>query len=96
MKPIVILPEAQADLLEAVDWYRARSAETALKFDAAINAALLRIAEAPDRWPQADAGNRFHLVSRFPYYVIYRLEPARILIATFAHASRNPGYWKNR
>ncbi len=36
------------------------------------------------------------LLARFPYSLIYRIEPERILVVTVAHQHRRPGYWQER
>jgi plasmid stabilization system protein ParE len=41
---------AAAQYDAAFDWYRERSPDAALKFDAEVNRALAQIAETPRRW----------------------------------------------
>lgn len=36
------------------------------------------------------------LLRRYPFGVVYRIEPARILIIAVAHGHRRPGYWRGR
>jgi plasmid stabilization system protein ParE len=45
-----------------------------------------------------DAGNNLRraILTRFPYSVIYAVEPSSILIIAVAHHRRLPGYWKDR
>lgn len=45
-----------------------------------------------ERWPIYLHGTRRVLLVRFPYLVVYREEPARILVVAVAHARRRPGY----
>jgi hypothetical protein len=33
---------------------------------------------------------------RFPYVLIYRIEPKRVLIVAVAHQHQEPGYWTKR
>jgi len=54
------------------------------------------IERAPSTWPTYDHDTRRFLLRRFPYSVIYRVEPSRIVIVAIAHGRRRPGYWKER
>ncbi|WP_437690624.1 hypothetical protein [Sorangium sp. So ce176] len=56
----------------------------------------LFIAEAPGRWPSTRYGTRRVRLTRFPYLVVYRDEPTRILVVAIAHAKQRPGYWRKR
>jgi plasmid stabilization system protein ParE len=74
-----------------------RSADAALRFDAAIERAITDIARYPNRWPLGSYGTRRFLVRGFRYLLIYRERGAEgIQILAVAHASRRPGYWKTR
>jgi hypothetical protein len=86
------LEEAQAGLV----WYLERSPPTARRFLAAIDQAMARVAEAPDRWPPFVAGARRFVMLKFPYSVVYKQTPRGVVIYAFAHAKRRPGYWKRR
>ena len=37
---------------------------------------------------------RRHLLSRFPYGIIYRVQKDTIFVAAVMHLRRKPGYWK--
>jgi plasmid stabilization system protein ParE len=96
MKPVDYLPGARRDFDESFDWYAERSAVAAERFTAAVDAALREIAADPDRFERMDARHRGCTVKRFPFRVVYRIEPARILVVAVAHAKRRPGYWTRR
>lgn len=36
------------------------------------------------------------LLARFPYSLIYSIEPEQILVVAVAHQHRRPGYWQER
>ncbi len=36
------------------------------------------------------------LLARFPYFLIYCIEPERVWVAAVAHQHRRPGYWQKR
>lgn len=39
---------------------------------------------------------RLHFTDRFPYGVIYVLEPDHVWIVALMHLHREPGYWRER
>ncbi|WP_437979388.1 type II toxin-antitoxin system RelE/ParE family toxin [Sorangium sp. So ce295] len=90
------MPAALAEAEEAAAWYAERDPRIAARFAEEIEAALNRIAEAPDRWPTARYGTRRVRLTRFPYVVVYRDESTRILVVAIAHAKQRPGYWRKR
>ena len=49
-----------------------------------------------DARASADHNTRRLLVSRFPYQIIYRVRPRKIVVVALAHVKRRPGYWKDR
>ena len=90
------LPAAEDDYQEAFHWYFKRSERAAARFESAVEQALHEIAEAPDRWPMLDVRHRFHLLKRYPYHIVYRMEGERVLVVAVAHGRRHPDYWKGR
>ncbi|AUX23813.1 uncharacterized protein SOCEGT47_043430 [Sorangium cellulosum] len=55
-----------------------------------------RIAETPEQGPEIEPGIRRMLLQRFPYGLLYAVEPERILVLTVMHLRRRPGYWRGR
>lgn len=96
MLPIDYLPGARRDFDESFDWYLQRSPKAALRFSAAIDAALARVAAKPEGFAAIDDVHRECRVETFPFRVVYRVSGECILVVAIAHAKRRPGYWKNR
>jgi len=90
------LEEALEDAEAAARWYAERSAAAAAGFSEEIDAAESAIGDLPEAWPLFDHGTRRYLLRRYPFSIIYRVEPSRILILAVAHGHRRPGYWKSR
>ena len=89
--------QAASEYDAAFDWYLQRSPEAALKFGAEFERALGEIARAPQRWASGSYNTRRFLLRKFPFLVIYRERAAGdIQVVALAHASRKPGYWKER
>lgn len=90
------LEEAVVEAAAAAEWYAARSATAAAGFEAELAEAESAIHTLPNAWPPYDYGTRRYLLRRYPFGVIYRIEPERILIVAVAHGHRRPGYWRDR
>lgn len=90
------LPAADVDYAKARLWYFERSERAADRFEEAVEQAVAEIAADPERWPMIDAKHRFHLLRRFPYSIVYRVENELVIVVAVAHARRRFGYWKNR
>jgi plasmid stabilization system protein ParE len=88
--------DARVDVLEAYDWYAARSEDAAEAFHDELQVAGQAIQAAPERWASYLFGTRRYLMKRFPYVIVYRITAERIEIIAVAHGRRKPGYWQSR
>jgi toxin ParE1/3/4 len=89
-------PEALTEYAEAVQYYVEQRAEVAQAFIDAVEDAIYRIRESPTRYVVIDEDVRRCMTRRFPYGILYTIDPDYILILAVMHCSREPGYWKNR
>jgi plasmid stabilization system protein ParE len=90
---------AREEAEAAVRWYNERVAGLGDDFRAELTAAVERVGEEPLVWPisQYDPRTRRHLLSRFPYSLVYVVRfDGEVTVAAVAHAKRKPGYWRNR
>jgi len=94
--PVVLRPEAQADLLQARDWYERQRAGLGDEFAEAFADFLGRIRAAPEMHAVALLGVRRGKLRRFPYVVYYRLLVDRIEVIAVLHGSRDPRVWRSR
>jgi plasmid stabilization system protein ParE len=95
-RKVEYLVEALVEVEAAARWYAERSATAAIAFSEEIDAAESAIARLPEAWPPFERHTRRYLLRRFPFSVIYRVEPSRIVIVAVAHGRRRAGYWKSR
>ncbi len=95
-KPLRFHPEAEADYLASLSWYRDRSPVAGTNFESAVEVALETIQKAPHRWPIYFSSFRKYVLKQFPFSIIYREFRAEIVIFAVAHGSRRPGYWRER
>ncbi len=92
-------PEAEAELFQALDYYDEldiiQGTNLATDLRRRIDEALDRIEESPHTFPPYLFGTRRCLLRRFPYSVVFDVEPDSLVLA-LAHSKRRPGYWKGR
>ena len=96
MANVTFLPAADADYQAALAWYRARNLQAAAGFEAAVAAGVQRIADNPQLYGMIDDRHRQCVLRRYPYSLIYRVEPTGVLIVAVAHSRRSSSYWQGR
>ena len=88
---------AARELLKARNWYARRSPRAASSFVAAVQEALGKIEEGPERWPVYQRNYRWVRTIGFPYVIYFEeLNQGDIFIMAVAHGRRRPGYWLRR
>jgi toxin ParE1/3/4 len=84
-------------LLNAVEYYRERSSELARDFYEELNRAIEDLLEFPESSPVIHPiGVRRKVLQRFPYDVLYTVDPDVLYIVAIAHQKRRPDYWLQR
>lgn len=96
MTEIDFHPEATQELEQSAAWYQERSDAAAKGFALAVDAAINKISQNPERFPRVDRRHRACNLRKYPFQVIYRQEGEKIYIIAVAHAKRRPGYWRAR
>ena len=94
--PLIVTPEAEADMAEAKAWYEGRRTGLGEDFVLCVEAALEHVRRAPGAARQVQPGVRCVALQRFPYGVFYRVDPEQIAVLAVYHASRDPEGWKTR
>lgn len=92
----VFHPEALSEYAEAVKYYSEQRTEIAQSFIDAVEEAIYKIRETPCRYSIWDEDVRRCLTRKFPYAILFTIEPDYILILAVMHCSREPRYWQNR
>ena len=78
-------PEALAEYENAARYYAERDPQVAEQFVAAVDSAIKRVLESPNRWRVVDEDVRRCLTQMFPYAVLYTIETDFILIVAVMH-----------
>jgi plasmid stabilization system protein ParE len=98
---IIVLDDAEDELIAAERWYENRRPGLGREFRLAIDEAMERLnaaplAAAPVLSIPIVLGARQVIVKRFPYSVIFIQHEGDLWVVAFAHQSRRPGYWRHR
>jgi toxin ParE1/3/4 len=89
-------PEATDELNYAANWYLGRSPKAAQQFAVEIERALEKIAADPLRFVHVGKHVQACPVERFPYQLVFRVDPDSIFLIAVADARRRPRYWRRR
>jgi toxin ParE1/3/4 len=90
-------PEALEEFEDAAHYYADCQEGLDLRFVNAVERAIERILEAPERWRIFEEDVRRCLTQVFPYAILYTVEPeGYVLILAVMHCRREPGYWRQR
>ena len=94
--PVVWIPEANEDLLEARAWYDNIGLELGERFALAVEGTVEALAEHPLQFPVVYRSRRRAGVRRFPYGIFFEVQDNRIVVIACFHGRRNPRRWQLR
>jgi toxin ParE1/3/4 len=94
--PIILRPQAEADVIDAGDWYATQSPGLEIAFAESVDHALIRIAAMPQMYEVAFRDVRRGRLRRFPYVIYYRVLSDKIEVIAILHARRDPTLWQDR
>jgi toxin ParE1/3/4 len=94
--PVVLEPEAEADLLEAYEWYENSHEGLGRQFIGCVNSALAIISEGPKKYAVTHQDVRQALIRRFPYVICFLIEKDRVVVIAVMHSGRDPQHWQSR
>lgn len=93
---ISLIEPAEFELSEAISYYTEIREELGAEFFEEVVLALDRISAHPEGWQRVGVYSRRCRLDRFPYGVIYAVEPDGIVVLAIAHLSRDPNFWRQR
>jgi len=96
MKTVRMVQPAEQEMVDAAGYYEVQVSGLGQDFLAKVASAVADIAENPDRWPVVRLNVRRRLVHRFPYALLYRVDPDEVVVLAVAHLHRHPTYWVGR
>jgi len=89
-------PKAEAEFFDTIDYYESRDPGLGSDFAEEVYATIRNIVSFPRTWPVLEGDVRRCLVHRFPYGILYSVEPESIFILAVMNLHRQPGYWRDR
>jgi plasmid stabilization system protein ParE len=90
------LPAAELELLREVAYYSKARSGAGIRFQAAVEAAVARVASHPLGGAPSFNETRSSLVKGFPFSVVYRPAAHEILVVAIAPHRKRPYYWASR
>jgi plasmid stabilization system protein ParE len=97
MRPLILRPQAEAEVEEAFRWYEARTPGLGAEFVRTVDAALSSIERQPELYPVKYKAARQVVLRRFPYSLFYLIQPdGSVEVIACSHTRRNPRRWRSR
>ena len=96
IRRVQILPEAEADITEAYQWYENKAKGLGLEFVRAVDARLELIRRNPLAFAPIHKDVRRVLLRKFPYGIYYLLGSEGIAVLACFHAKRDPALLRGR
>lgn len=91
----LLLP-AEQEMFDAARYYELQAPGLGQDFLEKVEIVLREIETSPDCWPIVQNDIRRRLISRFPYSLLYRIDPEEVVILAVMHQKRHPSYWLSR
>jgi len=86
---------AYAELEDSADYYELQVDGLGIIFKEEILKGLKSIKQHPDAWPVENGDIRKFILYKFPYKILYSIEPDCIYILAIAHFHRKPQYYSD-
>ncbi len=93
---IILLPPADKELDEAIEYYNDQQAGLGDRFFSEFIKSAELIGRFPETWKKAGRNTHKINIKRFPYLILYIIDGKDIIITCIAHQHRNPSYYINR
>ena len=94
--PLILNPEAEADLADAIAWYDSRRTELGNRLLEWVEKAFDELRRMPHLYGKVFQDLRLTKVGKFPYVVVYRIDDDQITVVAVYHARRDPRGWQSR
>jgi plasmid stabilization system protein ParE len=97
MTRLIVRAAAEADMVDARNWYAVRDVALAARFIDELRATLSRVREMPHQFPDV-GGARRALLHRFSHAIYFVLPPdeEKTVVVAVLHQSRATAAWRRR
>ncbi len=96
MKVVKFHPDAESEMIDAAAYYESQQLDLGRRFLATVQDSINRIVLNPKLYPVVELDVRRCLTKTFPFGILFREMPGKIVIVAVMHLHRDPDYWKNR
>ncbi len=96
MTRIAFLDPAEVEMLEAAEHYDRQNLGVGDEFLDEVQRTVDRIVENPRLAPIVREGIRRRITHKFPFGILYRVDPDEIVIIAVMHLRRRPECWLSR
>ncbi len=94
--PVHYLSPAEWEMVQAARYYEAQVPNLGYDFLSEIHRAVKSIEDNPEAAPNIKGSIRRRIIRRFPYAILYQIDPSEIVILAIMHQHRGPDYWHGR
>jgi len=78
VRSVILTQTARKELIEAQDWYENKVSGLGRRFRVAVDAVVERVSANPRQFPVVHKTLRRALLERFPYALIFVIEPMTV------------------
>ena len=96
MIPARFLSPAEWEMVQAARYYESKVPVLGSEFLSEVQRIVKGIEANPEAAPRVKGEIRRRIVRRFPYAVLYQIDPDEIVILAVMHLRRHPNYWHGR
>jgi plasmid stabilization system protein ParE len=96
MTPIKFHPDADSEMMAAAIYYESQQEDLGKRFLSIVQNSINHIQINPNIYPVVHIDVRRCLTETFPFSILFRITPEKIIIMAVMHQHQNPGYWKYR
>lgn len=83
-------------MVQAARYYEAQVPSLGYDLLSEIHRAVKGIEDHPEAAPIIKGSIRRRIIRRFPYAILYQIDPSEIVILAIMHQHRDPDYWYGR
>jgi hypothetical protein len=96
MRPVCFLSAAEWELVQTARYYESKVPALGAEFLSEIQKAIDGIESHPEAALIVKGAIRRGIHRRFPYAILYQVDPDEIIILAMMHLHRSPDYWHGR
>lgn len=94
--PLVVNPEAEADLADARAWYDGQRPGLGDELLDCVDEVFEHLRRSPELYGKVFEDLRLPRVRRFPYLFVYRIDDDHSRVVAVYHGRRDPRGWQGR